>query len=129
MSDVQVIRLALKPSFSSTNSLVAYMYLNLFCMPFIPLYFSIIIVNCPALYYSLLLYACTPLIDGLGHAKPSKMCRVTPYVFFLPLPPFARARGSRNCAYGKKRTARETIRNLVPTSGPPTSLPRNREWV
>ena len=27
---------------TSTNSLVAYMYLNLFCMPFIPFYFSFI---------------------------------------------------------------------------------------
>ena len=61
VSDVWVIRLALKPSFwerdhpdttqplnvqltfsTSTNSLVAYMYLNLFCMPFLPLYFSFI---------------------------------------------------------------------------------------
>ena len=26
-------------------------------------------------------------------AVPTKMCHVTPYVFFLPLPPFARACG------------------------------------
>ena len=42
--------------------------------------------------------------ERIAFLVPTKMFRVTPYVrvFFLPLPPFARA---RNCAY---RMARET---------------------